>query len=325
MNSPDPRSAYSDMRIQTLIIVFLLFSGCQNGPKTVVSYDPPENASYLHEEVNIVLENGDLLAGSLTIPGRESRDSPIAILITGSSAHDRDNSKPGKPLDAYRPFRQIAHTLSSNGIAVLRMDDRGVGRSRGGDINKMNTLERAADIEQCITWIKSRPEIDPARICLVGLSEGASIAHIIASQDNSISGIVLLSGTGSKGKDIIAYQIQNGLLPEEDLQKILRRDPNMRFLNEFDPLESISQLTLAVLIIHGQTDRRVPCTDAYLLEEALVKAGNEKVSVYILPGYNHALLKEDPGGKDSSYGKISSNQIPDEVLNLILSWIQQEI
>lgn len=313
------------MRIPTLIIVFLLLSGCHNGPEIEVNYDPPVNATYLHEEVKIKLENGDQLAGSLTIPGKESRASPIAVLITGSSAHDRDNSKPGKPLEAYRPFRQIAHILSSNGIAVLRMDDRGVGRSKGGDINKMNTLERAADIKQCITWIKSRPDIDPARICLVGLSEGASIAHLIASRDTSISGIVLLSGIGTKGKDIIAYQVRNGLLPEEDLQKILRRDPNMRFLNEFDPLESIRLLTQAVLIIHGQTDRRVPFTDACLLEETLIKAGNEQVSLHILPGYNHALLKEDPSGTDSSFGKISSVLIPDEVLALILSWIQQEI
>lgn len=313
------------MRISALILAFCFLSGCQNGPVTSVNYGPPENASYLHEEVNIVLKNGDVLAGSLSIPEGDGKDNPIVILITGSSPHDRDNSKPGKALDAYRPFRQIAHILSSNGISVLRMDDRGVGRSKGGDINKMSTLERADDIDQCITWIRSRPEIDPARICLLGLSEGASIAHLIAARDTSISGIVLLSGIGSKGKEIIAYQIQNDLLPEEDLQMILRKDINMRFLYEFDPLESIRLITQAVLIIHGQTDRRVPYTDAYLLEEALVRAGNEQVSVHILPGYNHALLKEDPMGTNSSYGKISSNQIPDEVLKLILSWIQKEI
>lgn len=313
------------MRILNVTIIFLLLKGCFNGPETMVSYDPPENATYRHEEIEIKLENGNRLAGSLTIPKGLSGESPIAILITGSSPHDRDNSKPSRPLDAYRPFRQIAHTLSSNGISVLRMDDRGVGRSKGGDISKMHTQERAEDIEACITCIKSRLEIDPSRICLIGLSEGASIAHIIASRDTSISSIVLLSGIGSKGKEIIDYQVRNGLLPADALQKILRRDRNMRFLYDFDPLPSIRQVLQAVLIIHGKTDRRVPYTDACLLQGELIKAGNEHVTVQILEGYNHALLKEDPVGTHSSYGKISSNQIPDEVLQLILSWLQQEL
>ncbi|MDP8226735.1 MAG: prolyl oligopeptidase family serine peptidase [Candidatus Celaenobacter polaris] len=313
------------MRFIILISSLLLINSCNSNPVDNVSYDPPGDANYQHEEVEIKLDNGDVLAGSLTYPANTDKWNPIAILITGSSPHDRDNSKPSNPISAYRPFRQISHVLSSNGIAVLRIDDRGIGKSKGGNISKMTTKERARDIEQCISYVKLRPEFDSARICLIGLSEGASIAHLIASKDKSIKIIVLLSGIGTKGSEILEYQVKNGLYSERDLTKILRRDRNMQFLFDFDPVETIRLVQQPVLIIHGKADRRVPSTDAYILAEELRKSGNQNVTVHVLPDHNHALLKEDSLGIPSSYGRISSNSIPDDVINLILNFIQEEI
>lgn len=313
------------MRLIIIILFLIHLSGCNNSPGTVVSYDPPENANYQHEEVEVELENGDILVGSFTFQTNSAKGNPVAILITGSSPHDRDNSKPTKPISAYRPFRQISHLLSSNGISVLRMDDRGIGKSTGGNISKMTTLERAGDIEQCISYIKCRPKIDSTRICLIGLSEGASIAHMIASRDKSIKIIALLSGIGSKGSEIIDFQIENGLLPEADLSKILRKDRNMRFLFDFDPLETIRMINQPVLIIQGQTDRRVPVTDALILANELRKSGNENITIHVLPNHNHALLKEDTTGVQTRYGKISSTALSVEVLEPILNWVQNEL
>lgn len=313
------------MRFAIIILTLFHLSSCNNRRETVVSYYPPENANYQHEEVEIELENGDILAGSFTFQTSSKEGNPVAVLITGSSPHDRDNSKPTKPISAYRPFRQISHLLSSNGISVLRMDDRGIGKSTGGHINKMTTLERARDIEQCISYIKCRPEIDSTRICLIGLSEGASIAHMIASRDKSIKIIALLSGIGSKGSEIIDYQIKNGLLPEKDLSKILQKDRNMRFLFDFDPLETIRMINQPVLIVQGQTDRRVPATDAFIIADELMNSGNENVTMHVLPYHNHALLKEDSAGFQSSYGNISTTALSEEVLELILNWVQIEI
>lgn len=313
------------MKIFTFIISLTLITGCINRSKNSVSYFPPENANYQYEEVEIRLNDGDILAGSLTFQKPDVQKSPVAVLISGSSPHDRDNSKPEKPLNAYRPFRQLTHLLSSNGIAVLRVDDRGVGKSKGGNINEMNTLERAEDIEECISYIKHRHEFDSTRICLIGLSEGASIAHLIAAKDTTIKIIVLLSVVGSKGSDVINFQIKNGLIPAGDLARLLRKDPNMRFLNEFNPMETIRLIHQPVLIVSGERDRRVPSSDAYILADELRKTGNENVSVHVLPDYNHVLLKEDSAGIQSSYGKISSNQVPEEVLDIILNWILHEI
>ncbi len=313
------------MRFLLLIIALIFVTACKRSQEERLRYNPPENAIYQYEEVEIILSSGDILAGSLTFQDKGLQRSPIALLITGSSPHDRDNSSPGKPLNAYRPFRQFSHLLSSNGIAVLRLDDRGIGKSKGGNICKMNTLERAKDIEECISFIKGRHEFDSTRICLIGLSEGASIAHMIASKDTMVKAIVLLSAIGSKGSDIINYQVSNGLISAKYLPRVLRKDPNMRFLNGYNPLETIRQIHQPVLIISGKRDRRVPFSDAYILAEELGRTGNSNVSVHILQDYNHLLLKEDSVGFQTNYGKISSTKVPEEVLQIILDWIMKEI
>jgi len=283
------------------------------------SYNPPDNAIYSYEEIRIKLPSGDILAGSLTYPKDIKEKIPGVILITGSSPHDRDNSSPEEPRTAYRPFRQIADRLSSNGIAVLRMDNRGIGESIGGDIRNMTTEERAKDIEECIRYLRHRSEFDSLRIGLIGLSEGVSVSHMIASHDTLIKALVFLSGIGSPGKDVLEYQIQQGVLTKDQLAILLREDKNTHFLYEFDPLKTAGKIKQPVLIIHGKKDRSVNYTDAYKLEEAITRNGNNNVTLKILEGYDHPLLKVNPNGQ------YYSAKISDEVLMIITNWILKEI
>ena len=148
---------------------------------------------------------------------------------------------------------------------------------------------------------------------------------MIASQDKSIKGLVLLSGIGSTGKEIIEYQIKNGLLDRNDLPKLLKQNKNLEFLYQFDPLKTARLIQAPVLIINGKTDRRVPYTDAFKLTNAIKSNGNNNVEVKIFPNYNHLLLKESPDGIETRYGRIHSNRVPDEVLKIISDWIKKEI
>jgi hypothetical protein len=199
------------------------------------------------------------------------------------------------------------------------MDDRGVGGSVGGDIRDMTTDERAKDIEECIGYLRGRPEIDGSRIGLIGLSEGVSISHMIAAHDALIKVLVFLSGIGSPGKEILDYQIQQGVFTREELTRFLREDRNTRFLYDYDPLRTVGQIRQPVLIIHGKKDRSVPYRDAYKLAETLKLNGNSKVTVKVLEGYDHTLLKLD------QKGRISSAKVPDEVLTIIADWLEKEI
>src|SRR5690606_27405341 len=96
-------------------------------------YSAPPGAPYTATEVTVRNEAGGLaLAGTLTIPrdATASARVPAVVLITGSGSQDRDSATPALP--GYAPFRQLADSLSRRGIAVLRMDDRGVGGSQAG-------------------------------------------------------------------------------------------------------------------------------------------------------------------------------------------------
>lgn len=138
------------------------------------------------------------LAGTLTVP-KGSGPHPAVILITGSGAQDRDET-----IFAHKPFFVIADYLTRRGIAVLRIDDRGVGGSTGpadGD-----SSDFAKDVHGGIAFLKARKEIDPNKIGLLGHSEGGMIALMIAAESKAPAFIVLLAGSTIPGKDILYGQ-----------------------------------------------------------------------------------------------------------------------
>ncbi len=110
----------------------------------------------------------------------------------------------------HRPFLILADYLTRQGIAVLRVDDRGVGGSKG-DASRATSEDFAQDVLAGIEYLKTRKEIDPKRIGLIGHSEGGIIAPIAATQSSDVAFIVLMAGTGVPGDVIVEKQIA-GLL-----------------------------------------------------------------------------------------------------------------
>jgi pimeloyl-ACP methyl ester carboxylesterase len=143
------------------------------------------------------------LAGTLTTPNGEG-PFPAVILITGSGPQDRDET-----LFEHKPFLVIADDLTKQGIAVLRVDDRGVGGSTGSTTTS-TSKDLAGDVLAGIAFLKGRKEIDPARIGLIGHSEGGLIAPIVATQSKDVAFVVMLAGPGLPGIDILL--LQGGLL-----------------------------------------------------------------------------------------------------------------
>src|SRR3954462_3835786 len=97
-----------------------------------IDYSAPPNATFTAEEV-LVPVKGYALAGTLFLPKERKGRLPAVITITGSGQETRDEPMPFPNLVKYRPLRQIAEFLASRGVAVLRVDDRGVGGSGGSD------------------------------------------------------------------------------------------------------------------------------------------------------------------------------------------------
>jgi len=152
--------------------------------------EPKEPFPYRIEEVVFKnIDAGITLAGTLTLPPSEGT-FPAVLLLSGSGAQDRDEAVFG-----HRPFFVLADYLTRRGIAVLRVDDRGVGGSTG-NFDKATAMDYASDAMACVTYIKSRKEINHELIGLVGHSEGGMIAPMVAVQSPDIAFIVLIASPG---------------------------------------------------------------------------------------------------------------------------------
>ena len=162
--------------------------------------DPVKPYPYKEEEIFFPNERAKItLAGTLTLP-RGPGPFPAAILLSGSGPQDRDGSIVG-----HRPFLVLADHLTRKGIAVLRFDKRGIGKSTG-DYANATTEDFAADAEAALSYLTTRKEIDPKRTGLIGHSEGGLIAPLVASRSGAVAWIVLLAGPGLNGEDTLLLQ-----------------------------------------------------------------------------------------------------------------------
>ena len=152
--------------------------------------EPKEPFPYRNEEV--VFENPDAgitLAGTLTFPSSEG-PVPAVLLPSGSGPQDRDETVFG-----HRPFLVLADHLTRNGIAVLRVDDRGVGGSTG-NFEKATAVDFASDAMAGVAYLRNRREIDHKQIGLIGHSEGGMIAPMVAVKSPDVAFIVLIASPG---------------------------------------------------------------------------------------------------------------------------------
>jgi uncharacterized protein len=186
-------------------------------PELVRPQNPVKPYPYDEEEVGFENQKAGVhLAGTLTLP-RPAGRHPAVLLITGSGPQDRDEAIMG-----HRPFLVIADYLTRRGIAVLRVDDRGVGKSTG-KFAQATTVDFAGDARAGVDFLLSREDIDPHRIGLIGHSEGAIIAPMLAAQSSDIAFIVMLAGPGVPGEALLTEQQtlinRASGMPEDMVQK----------------------------------------------------------------------------------------------------------
>jgi hypothetical protein len=164
--------------------------------------EPKPPFPYVSEDVPIVNAPGQaVLAGTLTRP-KGAGPFPAVILITGSGPQNRDEELLG-----HKPFLVLADHLTRRGIAVLRYDDRGVGRSTGR-FATATTADFASDAWAAWQTLSARPDINAKRIGLLGHSEGGLIAPMLAAAHPEIAFVVMLAGPGVTGEQIMLKQAE---------------------------------------------------------------------------------------------------------------------
>lgn len=206
----------------------------QNPMKPYPYHD--EEVTYDNKAQNVTL------AATLTIPQGKG-PFPAVVLITGSGPQDRDESLLG-----HKPFLVLSDYLTRHGIAVLRADDRGTAKSTGV-FATATTADFATDTEAGIAYLKTRKEVDLHRIGLIGHSEGAVIAPMIAARNKDVAFIVMMAGTGVPGDQVLvaqseAIQIANGQTPPGEAAKHAAREREMLTLVETEKDDAVLETKL---------------------------------------------------------------------------------
>ncbi len=308
-------------------------------PKPKPDYSAPADAPYIAEEVVVKTPAGHTLAGTLTLPKSASRTKPVSaiVTVTGSGPQDRDENI---GLPGFRPFRQIADSLARRGIAVLRMDDRGTGAS-GGTFKGSTSADFAEDVRAGLTYLRTRPEIRADRLGVLGHSEGAIIAPMVAEKEPTLRAIVLLAGIAQPGRRALHFQLRNGiehnteLTPEmrdsqiaeipKRIDAMMAADPWMKFFLTYDPAATMRRVKTPVLILTGSRDQQAVPEQVALMEAAFKEGGNKDVTARVLPDLNH-LFVHDTDGFPGNYAKLPPPvMVQNDVLVLVTDWLAQRL
>jgi len=289
--------------------------------------DPKPPFPYRSEDVKF--ENkaaGITLAGTLTLP-QEGKKFPVAVLVTGSGPQNRNEELLG-----HKPFFVLSDYLTRNGIAVLRFDDRGVGES----IGKFETAtldDFASDASAAVNYLKTRKEINPKKIGVIGHSEGGTIAFMLASnKNNGLAYIVSMAGMAIPGDSLLRMQryllskamgisdenIAKNEKMVEDITAKQMATPEIKSIINCNPAAALTKIKCPVLALNGEKDLQVPADINLDRIKALVK---DKVTAKKYPNLNH-LFQHCATGLPTEYGNIEETMSP-EVLNDIATWIKR--
>ncbi|MBK9055098.1 MAG: alpha/beta hydrolase [Chloroflexi bacterium] len=245
--------------------------------------------TYSEEEVTFT--NGDVtLAGTLLIPEGPG-PHPAAVMIHGSD--------PARRTSGF--YRAWADWLVHQGLAVLLYDKRGVGDSTGhyaefaSDTNLDNL---AGDALAGVQMLKTRPEIDPARIGIQGPSQAGWVGPRAAAQSPDVAFMVMLVGpTVSPSQESLQEQLEiqrllgaNNLTDEEITAQILAAGSS-----SFDPVDYLEPLTIPVLWLYGGRDRSIPTYASMAVLEQLDKPN---FTIELFPTGNHGLFDAQTGWDD---------------------------
>lgn len=148
-------------------------------------------------------DNSFKLAGTITFPkGFDPKlQYPAVVFVTGSGPQDRDET-----IGKHKPFREIANYLASQGMVVLRYDDRGVGES-SGEFIKATSLDFADDAMAVWQFARQIEGVDRSRVGLLGHSEGGIIGPMVAAWQREVGFLILIAPPVLPGSEILSSQI----------------------------------------------------------------------------------------------------------------------
>ncbi len=186
---------------------------------------------------SVTYTRGKITYGATFSLPDNSKKVPAVIFISGTGPQDRDGSMAG-----FKFFAELASYLNGRGIAVLRIDDRGVGKTTG-IYQQATTEDFAQDIEAGIDFLKKQPQVDTKKIGLLGHSEGGAVSFIVSSRHKDIAFLVSMAGLATKGIDALRKQnaalVASAKIPDHD-KKRYNEINELMFQTVYDNVEKDS-------------------------------------------------------------------------------------
>lgn len=306
---------------KVLVLIFILVNGLLFAQK--------------EKEVKVKTPKGNLY-GTLLLP-EQKKNIPVALIIPGSGPTDRDGNSMMVQANSYK---YLAEALQEKGIASLRYDKRGIGKSEA--LSESEASLRFDDaVDDAVAWIQQLRENKKFdSIIIIGHSQG-SLIGMLAAQKTDVDAYISIAGAGRSIDEILKKQLNTGVpeMSEETehiLQKLKQGDtiddiptqlmsifrpsvqPFLISWIKYDPVQEIEKLQLPVMIIQGTTDIQVSTEEAKLLADAA------NVEVTLIEGMNH-VLKDAPLERVENLKTYYDPAIPlsDSLAELIISFIIQ--
>lgn len=308
-----------------------------------------KKASAFDAEEVLIEHDGARIAGTLTRRKGAKGRSPAIFFVSGSGPQDRDGLSSGIDLGTH----EILDRLTADGFCVLRVDDRGAGSSSPLP-EDTSFQDLVADARACIAWLAKRDDVDPARIAILGHSEGALTAPILAAEQPAIAAIVLMASPGrpihailvdqnrlaleregvggaqleARMKEIEAFlaklgsdeAIDEGTLPPE-LRASLASRTWFKSHATLDPLVNVCKVRCPILILQGGKDFQVSAErDARALAAALEACGHEDHELRVLDGLDH-LFKKSPGEQSQLADYWKDRRVDAGFLDVLSAWL----
>ena len=316
----------------------------------VAAYSPPADAQHRLEDVRIPGEPTDI-GGALTVPVGPG-PHPAVLLLSGSGSHDRHGLR--GPVD--QGYHEIVDHLSSAGFVGLRFDKRGAGTTPPGpDPFETPFAQILQDAQSAYAYLAGRPEVDPARIFLIGHSEGGAVALALeAHLGSGAAGIALLATSGRPIDEIIVDQAehlarQRGL-PDELVAVRLERErhfielvrsdqpwvigqvPDVFFLGaravkylrdqlRYQTTDMIASGSCPVAVFHGDKDFQVSSSADGEALRAAAAAADRDVSLTVLPGLDHFF--KPVTGESTLRSYHEQRHVDADFLDQLTAWLKR--
>lgn len=172
--------------------------------ETKITSQKQTEQPFNQRDLIIKRNNSVEIGGTLTWPKNQPTNQ-LVIIISGSGAQNRDG---GMPITDFKPYMALASSLTKNGFATFRYDDRGIGKSTG-NFSQASLDSLSSDVEAIIHhFSKTSTDHHFSKIILLGHSQGGIVAGKVAAEDSKVDKLILMSSPAEPLSNIVLEQVK---------------------------------------------------------------------------------------------------------------------